>query len=119
MSRRGLVVVGASYAGAHAAISAREAGYSDPVTIVGTEEWLPYERPPLSKAFLLGQATEQNLILRDRGFFRAKDIDLILGASAVGIDRSSREVHLNDGTRLGFNRLLLGTGSRARKLELP
>ena len=119
MSGRGLVVVGASYAGAHAAISAREAGYSERITIVGAEEWLPYERPPLSKAFLLGDTTEEKLILRDRGFFRAKDIDLVLGISAVSIDRSSKEVHLKDGTRLGFHKLLVGTGSRARRLELP
>ena len=66
----GLVIIGASYAGIQAALSARDAGYAEPVTVVADEKSLPYQRPPLSKDFLLGETSEQNLVLRDDAFSR-------------------------------------------------
>lgn len=115
----GLVVVGASYAGVQAALSAREAGYAEPIRLVADEASLPYQRPPLSKGFLLGQASEDSLILRDETFFRDKGIDLVLGAKAIRIDRRDRHIELANGDQLGFNRLLLATGSRPRRLIVP
>lgn len=115
----GLVIIGASYAGVAAALSARDDGYGGAIRIVADERTLPYQRPPLSKGFLLGQASEQSLVLRDAAFFSDKGIDLVLGAKAIRFDRQDRRVELAGGARLDFDTLLLATGSRARRLSVP
>lgn len=115
----GLVIIGASYAGVQGALSARDSGYSEPITIVADEEWMPYQRPPLSKDFLIDLATEDSLVLRDKAFFANKGIDLVLGARATEIDRGSRKVVLDGHSELVFDKLLIGTGSHARKLPVP
>jgi 3-phenylpropionate/trans-cinnamate dioxygenase ferredoxin reductase subunit len=115
----GLVVIGASYAGVHAALAAREAGYAEPITLVADEDWLPYQRPPLSKDFLLGRASEASLVLRDGAFFAHRNIDLMLRTRAFEIDARSRQVVLEGGSKLGFDQLMIGTGSRARRLSVP
>jgi 3-phenylpropionate/trans-cinnamate dioxygenase ferredoxin reductase subunit len=115
----GLVVIGASYAGIQGALSARDAGYAEPITVVADEAWLPYQRPPLSKDFLTELATEESLMLRDKAFFDNKGIDLILGVRATDIDRQSRKILLGGHSALSFDKLLIGTGSHARKLAVP
>jgi 3-phenylpropionate/trans-cinnamate dioxygenase ferredoxin reductase component len=115
----GLVVIGASYAGIQGALSARDSGYSEPITVVSDEEWLPYQRPPLSKDFLVDLATEESLVLRDKAFFANKGIDLVLGIQATDIDRRSRKVVLAGLSELAFGKLLIGTGAHARKLLVP
>jgi 3-phenylpropionate/trans-cinnamate dioxygenase ferredoxin reductase subunit len=115
----GLVVIGASYAGIQGALSARDAGYAEPITVVADEAWLPYLRPPLSKDFLTELATQESLVLRDRAFFDNKGIDLILGVCATDIDRQSRKILLGGHSALSFDKLLIGTGSHARKLAVP
>jgi 3-phenylpropionate/trans-cinnamate dioxygenase ferredoxin reductase subunit len=114
----GLVIIGASYAGIQAALSARDAGYGEPVTVVSDEKSLPYQRPPLSKDFLLGEASEQNLVLRDDAFFASRRIDLLLDRRAVEIDRTARQVALADGARLAFDKLVIASGSRARRISV-
>ena len=114
----GLVVLGASYAGIQTALTARDAGYAEPITVVADEDWLPYQRPPLSKAFLLDLAREESLVLRDRGFFATRQIDLLLGERATKIDPHAREVLLHSGARLAFDKLMIGTGSHARRLDI-
>ncbi|UWU86577.1 FAD-dependent oxidoreductase [Bradyrhizobium yuanmingense] len=114
----GLVIIGASYAGVQAALTARDAGYSQPITIVCDEEWLPYQRPPLSKEFLLGRISEQNLILRDETFFEGKQINLVLGQRATLLDLHARQVTLAGGNALKFEKLLFATGSRARRIAV-
>jgi 3-phenylpropionate/trans-cinnamate dioxygenase ferredoxin reductase subunit len=115
----GLVIIGASYAGIQAALTAREAGYSKSITTICDEEWLPYQRPPLSKDFLTGGANEQSLILRDEAFFENKGINLVLGHRVIEIDPRARRVTLSGGGTLEFEKLLLGTGSRARRIAVP
>jgi 3-phenylpropionate/trans-cinnamate dioxygenase ferredoxin reductase component len=115
----GLVVIGASYAGIQGALSARDAGYAEPITVVADEAWLPYQRPPLSKDFLTEQMTEENLVLRDEAFFVNKGIGLILGVRAIDIDRHSRKIRLGNNSALTFDKLLIGTGSHARRLAVP
>jgi 3-phenylpropionate/trans-cinnamate dioxygenase ferredoxin reductase subunit len=115
---KGLVVIGASYAGVQAALAARDAGYSQPITIVCDEDWLPYQRPPLSKDFLLGHTSEQNLVLRDSAFFENKRIDLALGHRAIGVDFCTRLVTLAGGDALDFEKLVIATGSRARRIAI-
>jgi 3-phenylpropionate/trans-cinnamate dioxygenase ferredoxin reductase subunit len=115
----GLVVIGASYAGIQSALSAREAGYADNITVVCDETWLPYQRPPLSKGFLLGTTGEDNLVLRDEAFFKNERIDLVLGHRAVGIDPRARQVVLDNDATLAFDKLVIATGSRARRISVP
>jgi 3-phenylpropionate/trans-cinnamate dioxygenase ferredoxin reductase component len=115
----GLVVIGASYAGIQTALSAREAGYSGNVTVICDEAWLPYQRPPLSKGFLLGGTKEENLVLRDEAFFQNERIDLILARRAVDVTPHAKCVGLNDGTRLDFDKLVIATGSHARRISIP
>jgi 3-phenylpropionate/trans-cinnamate dioxygenase ferredoxin reductase component len=115
----GLVVIGASYAGIQVALSAREAGYSETITVVCDEHRLPYQRPPLSKDFLLGATSEQNLVLRSDAFFENERIDLTLGHRAVEVDRRTRRVALAGGIALEFDNLVIATGSRARRTSVP
>ncbi|MEW6643097.1 MAG: FAD-dependent oxidoreductase [Pseudomonadota bacterium] len=115
----GLLIIGASYAGVQAALSARDEGYAAPIRIVADETALPYQRPPLSKAFLLGTASEDSLVLRDAKFFRDRAIDLVLGHAATGLDRHARQVTLANGATLPFDKLVIATGSRARRLAVP
>jgi 3-phenylpropionate/trans-cinnamate dioxygenase ferredoxin reductase component len=115
----GLVVIGASYAGIQAALRARDAGYAEPVTVIGDEQWLPYERSPLSKDFLPDIKGEQDLILRDAAFFANRRIDLVLGHHAIEIDRQARRVVLASGVRLDFDKLVIATGSHARRIPVP
>jgi 3-phenylpropionate/trans-cinnamate dioxygenase ferredoxin reductase subunit len=115
----GLLIIGASYAGVQAAISARENGYQAAIRIVADEADLPYQRPPLSKGFLAGTIAHSKLILRGADFFAAQRIDLQLGGRAVRIDREARRVERQGGEQLGYDTLLIATGSRARKLAIP
>jgi NADPH-dependent 2,4-dienoyl-CoA reductase/sulfur reductase-like enzyme len=114
----GLVVIGASYAGVQASLTARDSGYAERVTIVADENSLPYQRPPLSKGFLLGLDSDESLILRDGGFFEKKGIDLVLGTRVHEIDKRSRKLRFNGSSELAFDRLLIATGSRARQLPI-
>ncbi|MBQ8101842.1 MAG: FAD-dependent oxidoreductase [Afipia sp.] len=115
----GLVVVGASYAGIQAALSARDSGYAERITVVADDHLLPYQRPPLSKDFLLDKVTQDGLVLRDDAFFRLKQINLILDTRVHAIDRHARQLSINGSTTLAFDKLFIGTGSHARRLALP
>jgi NADPH-dependent 2,4-dienoyl-CoA reductase/sulfur reductase-like enzyme len=116
---RGLVVVGASYAGIQAALSARDSGYAERITVVADDHLLPYQRPPLSKDFLLDKVTQDNLVLRNDAFFKLKQIDLVLETRVHAIDRRTRKLSVNGGTTLDFDKLFIGTGSHARRLAIP
>lgn len=115
----GLVVVGASYAGIQAALSARDSGYAERITVVADDHLLPYQRPPLSKDFLLDKVTQDGLVLRDDAFFKLKQIDLILETRVHAIDRRARQLSINGSTALDFGKLFIGAGSHARRLALP
>lgn len=115
----GLVVIGASYAGIQAVLSARDAGYCETISVISDETWLPYQRPPLSKEFLLGRQNEAALTLRNSAFFTSRKIDLLLGVRTTEIDRDAQRVLLSDGATLTFDKLLIATGSCARRLSAP
>jgi 3-phenylpropionate/trans-cinnamate dioxygenase ferredoxin reductase subunit len=117
--RDGMVIVGAGEAGARAAFALREAGWAGPVTLVGDEPHAPYERPPLSKAVMTSESLPSApFILRD-GQLEEHDVVLERGAKVTAIDRAAHSVTLADGRRLPYARLLLATGSTARRLQLP
>jgi 3-phenylpropionate/trans-cinnamate dioxygenase ferredoxin reductase component len=113
------VIVGASLAGAKAAETLREEGFDGRIVLVGTESERPYERPPLSKEYLRGEVGRDKAYVHDEGFYAEHDVDLRLGRTAVSLDARTREVALDDGQRLGFDRLLLTTGAEPRRLEIP
>jgi 3-phenylpropionate/trans-cinnamate dioxygenase ferredoxin reductase subunit len=92
----------------------RAAGYEDPVTLIGDEPGLPYERPPLSKALLTGDLQADQVVLRPRSFFAERAVELRAGRHVTAIDRERRSVTLDDGARLPYEHLVLATGARNR-----
>lgn len=113
----GTVIVGAGQAGAHTAASLRREGYTDRIVLVGAEAEFPYQRPPLSKSFLDGD--EAALALRAQSFYADNEIELVTGDSVATIDRVNRTVAFADGRLLGWEHLVLATGSRPRPLGIP
>lgn len=114
-----LVIVGASYAGVQLAATARELGFEEPITILGDERHLPYQRPPLSKGLLTGKTTVDQLQLRGPDFFTQNRIDLQLGQRAAAVDAGARTVTLADGRTLDYGWLALTTGARCRPFTVP
>lgn len=111
----GIVVIGGGQAGASLVARLRVKGYSGPITLIGAETVPPYQRPPLSKGYLLGDLTQDRLFLRPESFYTDHDITLWLGAPVDRIDPARREVALGD-TVLPYDQLALTTGSRPRRL---
>jgi len=118
---RSVVVVGASHAGVQFADRLRAEGYRGEITLVSHEPYLPYQRPPLSKAWLKGAATEESLLLRDPGHYRDQDIELLIGVGVARVERTGDGVviRLADGRTRRFDRLVLATGAAARRPRLP
>src|ERR687885_443077 len=109
------VIVGASLAGAKAAQTLREQGFTGPVGLIGEESERPYERPPLSKGYLLGKSERDAAYVHPAQWYAEHDIDLRLGVAATSIDRAAHAVTLADGSRVGYAKLLLATGSSPRR----
>jgi 3-phenylpropionate/trans-cinnamate dioxygenase ferredoxin reductase subunit len=116
MAAQAFVIVGAGLAGAKAAEALRGSGFDGQISLIGAEEHLPYERPPLSKDYLAGKADRDTVFVHDQSWYRRQNIDLRLGSPATSIDRAARQVRLADGARLPFGKLLLTTGARPRQL---
>jgi NADPH-dependent 2,4-dienoyl-CoA reductase/sulfur reductase-like enzyme len=106
-----LLIIGSGPAGNAAAKAYRESGGTGSVRIVTDEHHPPYDRPPLSKEYLRGESTESDLPLEDEGFYPGHDIELVLGAEVVALDTAQQAVRLADGRRIGYESLLLATGS--------
>src|ERR1700689_130311 len=119
MSSDSVVIVGAGHAGVQAAVSLREEKFDGDVVLLSAEKDVPYQRPPLSKAFLKGEMDIHGLPLRAEAHFRDQRIDLRLGVSATRIDRAARRVELSDGGAVGYGHLILATGARQRRLDVP
>jgi 3-phenylpropionate/trans-cinnamate dioxygenase ferredoxin reductase subunit len=111
------VIVGAGLAGAKAAQALREEGFDGRVVLVGAETERPYERPPLSKGFLLG--TEENAYVHSSDWYDRHSVQLMVGRRAIDIDRATHRVALTGGEQLTYSKLLLTTGSMPRKLTVP
>jgi 3-phenylpropionate/trans-cinnamate dioxygenase ferredoxin reductase subunit len=115
----GVVIVGGGHAGGSAAAFLRQYGYEGRVTIIGEEPIAPYQRPPLSKAWLKGEADADSLMLRPESFYAEKDIALRLATKAVSLQRSAKIVTLETGETVPYETLIIATGARARRLNLP
>jgi 3-phenylpropionate/trans-cinnamate dioxygenase ferredoxin reductase subunit len=114
-----IVIIGAGQAGAQAVQSLRSEGFTGAITMVGDEAYPPYQRPPLSKAYLLGQLERPRLFLKSDAFYAEAGCELLLDTSAKAIDRAAKTVELTDGRALPYDKLLLTTGGRVRKLRCP
>jgi 3-phenylpropionate/trans-cinnamate dioxygenase ferredoxin reductase component len=113
-----LVIAGASHAGGRAAQAIRAAGFAGRVILIGEEAWIPYERPPLSKALLVGEEGIEKVQLHPRVFYEERTIELVLGERVTAIDRAARQVKVG-GKAIAYDRLMLATGARVRRIELP
>jgi len=115
----GVVIVGAGHAGGILADALRVQGYEGAITLVGDEVMLPYQRPPLSKGYLLGEVTAEQLFLKPADYYGLKDIGFIGSTEVEGIDRAGRTVALSNGDTLAYEHLVLATGARPRMLNVP
>ncbi|HEY4569216.1 MAG TPA: FAD/NAD(P)-binding oxidoreductase [Kribbella sp.] len=114
-----IVIVGASLAGATAAGALRTEGWNGGIVLIGSENALPYERPPLSKGVLLGKDQTAVAQLHDQQWYDERNIELRLGTTVTAIDPAAHTVTLEDGSQLSYGKLLIATGSRVRTLDVP
>jgi 3-phenylpropionate/trans-cinnamate dioxygenase ferredoxin reductase subunit len=112
----GIVVIGAGQAGFSLVTTLRARGYGGDLTLIGSEPVPPYQRPPLSKKYLLGELEPERLFLRPAGFYAEQGIALRSGVAVRSIDRGARRLHLSDGGTLAYDQLALATGARPRRL---
>jgi 3-phenylpropionate/trans-cinnamate dioxygenase ferredoxin reductase component len=115
----GIIIIGGGLAGARAAEGARAAGYDGPVRIVAAEDAMPYIRPPLSKEFLNGGGTREDLDVHPADWYAEHRVDVLRGIRATALDVAGHSVRLDDGRDLGYDRLLLATGSEPRRWPGP
>ncbi|MET8975997.1 FAD-dependent oxidoreductase [Streptomyces sp. NPDC004539] len=113
------VIVGGGLAGAKAAETLRAEGFTGRVILIGDERDHPYERPPLSKGYLLGKDERDSVFVHEPAWYAQNDIELHLGQTVTAIDRAAKTVRLGDGTLVAYDKLLLATGAEPRRLDLP
>jgi 3-phenylpropionate/trans-cinnamate dioxygenase ferredoxin reductase subunit len=113
-----IVIIGAGQAAAQAVATLRAEAYAGALTLIGDEPFPPYQRPPLSKAYLAGDFTRERLFLRPESFYAESQCTMLLSTRATKIDRAARLVQLSGGTGLPYDRLLIATGARVRTLPL-
>jgi len=116
---QGIIIVGASQAGMQTALAARSAGYTGSILLVGEEPELPYQRPPLSKGFLLDKPGQDRITLRTEDFYAERDIGLRLGTRVSLLDCEARQVITTGGEKISYQGLALTTGARVRQLPVP
>ncbi|HEX5751023.1 MAG TPA: FAD-dependent oxidoreductase [Archangium sp.] len=113
------LIIGSGIAAVRAVEAMRGAAYEGRLVLVSAEDSLPYEKPPLSKGFLLGRTPPDELLIQPESFYRDMGVELMLGQNAESLDTRARQVRLSDGRRLHFEQLLIATGASARRLPVP
>lgn len=114
-----VVIVGAGHAGGRAAERLRSYGYDGKIVLIGRERAAPYERPPLSKGVLLNPGAEANALMFAPSWYAQNDVRLLTGMDATGIDLGTRSVRVSNGTDVAFDKLIIATGGRLRRLSVP
>lgn len=114
-----IVVVGGGQAGGKAVLELRRLGFDGAIELIGAETHIPYERPPLSKSYLAGEPYRSHNLLPSETWYAEQQITMRLGTRAIGLERDQRQVVLEDGVRVDYDRVLLATGLRARRLAIP
>jgi 3-phenylpropionate/trans-cinnamate dioxygenase ferredoxin reductase component len=118
LNTQSVIITGAGQAGFQAAHSLRQGGFTGKITLIGDEAHLPYQRPPLSKAYMLGTQNEEGLLLRQPDFYAQNTIDVIVNQRVAAINRAYKNVVLINGQVLNYDYLVLATGARVRKLQV-
>ena len=118
MSDAGMVIVGGGMAGARAIVSLRASGFQGPITLVSEETLLPYDRPPLSKAMLVEEQEPQPVLLLDEGMIASLNAIFVRDVKAIGIDRKAKALMLEDGRAISYDKLLIATGAKPRRLSI-
>lgn len=119
LNHRDVVVIGAGHAGAELACTLRKKGFVGSILLISEESIAPYERPPLSKAYLLGSIQIDKIMMRSSDFWEKSEIELALDCRVVSLDADRREVLLNDGRHIIYKWCVLATGGRVRLLSCP
>jgi NADPH-dependent 2,4-dienoyl-CoA reductase/sulfur reductase-like enzyme len=114
-----VVVIGGGLAGAKSVEALREQGFTGGITLLAAEGHLPYERPPLSKGYLAGEASFDEAAVHPHDWYREQEVDLRLGTRAVALDTAARQVRTADGSVIGYDKLVLATGAVPRRLPVP
>jgi len=114
-----IVIIGAGQAGVQAATTLRAEGFAGMIQMVGDEPYAPYQRPPLSKTYLMGTMERDRLFLKPDAFYDPENCGLIRGVTATSIDREVKLVELSDTGILSYDKLLIATGTRVRKINVP
>ena len=114
-----IVIVGGGQAGTQSAVSLRRLGYEGSIIIIGEEAYPPYQRPPLSKDYLLDKTQLERVYLKKEIFYKENKIDLILNTKVESINREDKSVSLSDKQIITYDKLIIATGSRVRRLEVP
>ena len=107
-----IVVIGGGQAAAQAIQSLRMGGYTGELTLVGEEPALPYQRPPLSKAYMKGEFAEERLYFKPAAWYADNNVELVLSTRAIAVNRTDRKVELEHGGHLDYDALIIATGSR-------
>jgi 3-phenylpropionate/trans-cinnamate dioxygenase ferredoxin reductase subunit len=115
----GIVIVGGALTGGNAAVTLREEGYRDRVTLIGREPGIPFGRPPLSKTYLRSEEDLTGWYVRPAGWYEEHDVDRLVGSTVAAIDTAAHTVRLSSGQELPYQKVLIATGGQNRKLELP
>jgi 3-phenylpropionate/trans-cinnamate dioxygenase ferredoxin reductase subunit len=115
---RSVIIIGASHAAAQTCVSLRQGGWDGAITIIGDETVLPYQRPPLSKDFLSGHKTIDDILIRPASTYDTANIEMRLGIRVENIDRKNKTVLMKDGSELSYDKLVLTTGARVRRLPI-
>jgi len=114
-----IVVVGAGHAAGQLVVSLRQHKHEGRITLIGDERWPPYQRPPLSKKFLLGELATERLFVKPLSFYDVPGVALRTGERVASIDRASKTVTTAAGESIGYDRLVIATGATPRRLDLP
>ena len=114
-----VIIIGASHAAPDAISTLRRAGWDGKIILIGDEAHLPYQRPPLSKAYYSDEVNRDKLEIRNAAFYEKNDVQLKLGQRVTSIDRTGQTVMLENGDALEYDKLILATGTRARQLKVP
>lgn len=119
MTQQKCIIVGASHSAVQLMISLRQSGWGGDITVISEEPYMPYQRPPLSKAYLAGDSSDDKLALRAPAVYEKLKVNFKLGLVVNAIDTNNKTVELNNGETIGFTKLALCTGARARPLPIP
>ncbi|MFW2403859.1 MAG: NAD(P)/FAD-dependent oxidoreductase [Gammaproteobacteria bacterium] len=114
-----VIIAGAGHAAGQVAVSLRQGGFEGEIIMVGEEKYLPYQRPPLSKAYLAGELELDRLFIRQQKFYDDHDVDIRLSTRVESIDAQNRTVKLSSGEKLAYGSLVVATGSQVRKIDIP